>query len=170
MSAVLRLLNTLVTYIQAGAKEHDFLVLLIPVSMVSIGGAARSLIDGELSIDAFSLGMESCLVALTECLSSMHERLHAITKALGTSLDADEISRCVAINLRGIVLVIFSIIGIFLLSILEQTIKSWSERAVAKRVRRSVIETVKVRYKFLLGNALGSTILVSVLIYMKEAK
>jgi hypothetical protein len=80
------------------ATVNGWLVFAIPVVMILFGGISKGLIAG-FKLEAFALGLESTLVAFTECLNRirMAHTLHASDSDLVTLVGLLLLLGCIVI-------------------------------------------------------------------------
>jgi hypothetical protein len=128
---------------------NTWLVFAIPVVMVLFGGLTKAMIQG-FTIEAFYLGLESTLVALTECLNRLRACL-----VHGTASSA-----LTTVALIGV--------GMLLACILALGLHVVIDRGVSN-VQRVTWYSSPWLWRLIVGNFMGIGLLIGVLYLMKEA-
>jgi hypothetical protein len=132
----------------AAATINTWLIFGIPLVMVVFGGMTKTMISG-FTVEAFYLGLESTLVALTECLNRLRACLVHIGPALTT------------VALLGVGMLLACILALGLHVVIDKGVTG---------AQRVAWYSSAWFWRLVVGNSMGIGLLVGVLYLMKEAQ
>lgn len=122
------------------------LVFAIPVVMLGVGALMKVVIEG-LSMEAFCLGLEGALVALTECLNRMRA---AVVHKPDVLVDA---------LLMGVGMLLACIVALLVLAVIDKGLGG---------TKRTAWYVSPWLWRLSVGNFMGLSLLVGVLYLMRE--